>query len=244
MAVNDFYITPYLEEARERKTLAFDGLPVFDKFLQLMLSEQLNVQDAIRQLMQDRSIDTAVGKQLDIIGDIVGQPRQLTDVVALDWFGFDGAQGANSYGSTLDTTTGGYYYDVNESLLGTLTLTDEQYRVFIKAKIMKNTTSSTPEDVIAFLKYVLGVSEVLIASDSIDETLIFVSDDLDQFRFNILQRITLEPYRSYFFPKTLGVGFQFATMPLEGFFGFYATPNAKGYGSLGETGGGIYASLT
>lgn len=209
-----------------------------------MLSEQEDVQDAIRQLMQDRSIDTAVGKQLDIIGDIVGQPRDLTDVSELDWFGFDGAQGANSYGTTLDTMTGGFYYDVNESLLGNLTLTDDQYRVLIKAKIMKNTTSSTPEDVIAFLKYVLGVRDVLIASDNIDDTVIFVTDDLDQFRFNILQRITLEPYRSYFFPKTLGVDIQFATMSTEGVFGFYATPNAKGYGSLGETGGGIYASLT
>lgn len=245
MAINEFNRTPYLDQARERVTMAFEGKPVFDKYLQLLLLGQAELQEAVRQLMQDRSIDTARGVQLDIIGDIVGQPRRLSDVVALDWFGYQGAQGSNSYGTTLNTTDGGYYYGLEEELRGTLNLTDEQYRIFIKAKILKNVTSSTPEDVIAFLKYVLGVSSVFITSDSIEYgTVINVSDDLDQFRFNILQNIDKEPFKSYFFPKTLGVGIQFSTIPVGGFFGFYATPNAKGYGSLGSSGGGTYASLT
>ena len=80
MAINDFSIVDYLEEGRSRVTEQFKDKNVFDKYLQLLLGGKIELQEVFRQLMQERSIDTATGAQLDIIGDIVGQPRELIDL--------------------------------------------------------------------------------------------------------------------------------------------------------------------
>lgn len=82
MAVNPFLEIDYLAEARSRVTEQFktDGHPIFDKFLQILLNEKLTLQEVFRQLMQERSLDTAIGVQLDQLGDIVGQSRTLVNV--------------------------------------------------------------------------------------------------------------------------------------------------------------------
>ena len=77
MAINGFDVVPYLDVARERKTFAFSDKVVFDKYLQLLLMGQIELQETLKDLMQLRSIDTAEGEQLDIIGRIVGQEREL-----------------------------------------------------------------------------------------------------------------------------------------------------------------------
>lgn len=79
MATNPFNFVDYLELARSRTTEQFklENAPVFDRYLQLLVVEIQNLQQVFRDLKQLRSLDTAVGDQLDIIGDIVGQDRVL-----------------------------------------------------------------------------------------------------------------------------------------------------------------------
>lgn len=244
MAVNEFKTEQYLQKARERVTMAFEDKPVFDKYLQLLILEQMDVQEVIREMMQERSVDTAVGKQLDIIGDIVGQPRVLVDIDTMPFFGFEGNPASESYGDLTTQNVGGYYHDLNQPLFGVVELNDEQYRLFIKAKIMKNITRSTPEDIVSFIRFVLGAARVNVFIDyGAQQVLLLVSDDLDQFKRNLLTYFTEEPFRSYFVPKALGVGIEFGTIPTAGFFSFIGVPDAQGYGSLGETGGGVYASI-
>lgn len=85
--INPFEIVPYLEEARSRYTeqlkydpLTGDGAVIFDKYIQVLLGGKIELQEVFRQLMQDRSLDTAVGAQLDVLGEIVGQSRTLVNV--------------------------------------------------------------------------------------------------------------------------------------------------------------------
>lgn len=244
MAINEFEIKQYLDTARERVTWAFEEKLVFDKYLQLILLEQQNVQVVLQQLMQERSIDTAIGKQLDIIGDIVGQPRELIEADFIPYFGFEGAFKAQSYGDINNSSLGGYYRDLNQSLAGNVLLSDDQYRLFIKAKIFKNITRATPEETIKFIKFVFGAEKVQVTVDrGAEQALILVSEDLNQFEVALLKYFSEKPYKSYFVPKSLGVGIEFGGIPTGDFFSFLGVTDAKGYGSLGEPGGGIYASI-
>lgn len=83
---NSFQIIDYLAEARTRYTEQFRydesgaSAPIFDKYVQLLLGGKVELQEVFRQLMQERSLDTAVGVNLDNIGEIVGQPRTLLSV--------------------------------------------------------------------------------------------------------------------------------------------------------------------
>lgn len=265
MALNEFEKKDYLEEMRKRVTFAFEESPVFDKYLQLLTLPAEEMQEVLRQLMQERSIDTAVGKQLDIIGDIVGQSRILIGADLIPFFGYAGAVNANSFGDKPNPSTGGYYWNYGDPLGGNIVLTDDIYRLFIRAKIMKNITRATPEDVITFIKFVFEVNLVQITVDEAAEALILVSEDIDNFELVLLKYFTEGKYRSYFIPKTLGVGYNFGTFPTN-FFSFAGVPGANGYGNLieinydgqidydgqftysGEMGlepgvGGIYASI-
>ncbi len=244
MAINEFEITPYLDVARDRVTWAFENKPVFDKYLQLILIEQQEVQQVLRQLMQDRSIDTAIGKQLDIIGDIVGQPRELVEADFIPYFGYEGAFEAQSYGDINNQSVGGYYYDITQNLAGNVLLNDDQYRLFIKAKILKNITRATPEETIRFIKFVFGAERVQVTVDrGAEQALILVSEDLNQFEVALLKYFSERPYKSYFVPKSLGVGLQFGGIPTGNFFSYVGVVGGLGYGGIGEEGGGQYASI-
>lgn len=239
----------YLKEMRDRTTFAFEQSVVFDKYLQLFNAGVDEIQAALKQLMQERSIDTAVGKQLDIIGDIVGQPRELVDSDFIPYFGFDGAFEAQSYGDLNDPKLGGYYWDYTQPLTGSVLLNDDQYRIFIKAKILKNITRATPEDVIHFISYVFGAKKVQITVDyGAEQALVLVSDDLNQFEIALLKYFVEKPFKSYFVPKSLGVGYVFGTTPTYDFFSYLGVPDGKGYGTYDTgtstvIGGGKYASI-
>jgi len=239
-----FEIKDYLAQARDMVTFAFEESPVFDKYLQLLTQPSLEIQEVLRQLMQERSIDTAVGAQLDIIGRIVGQDRTLIDSDLIPFFGYEGNPASNSYGDLSVGSSGGYYWDYNKPLSGNVTLSDEQYRLFIKAKILKNITRSTPDEVIEFIKFVFGAEVVNISYSQNAYAVILVSNDLNQFEKTLLQYVTTKGFRSYFIPKTIGVRYEFGEFNVDNHFSYAGVPSGNGYGSVGNPSvGGFYATL-
>lgn len=248
---NPFNIEDYLAVARSRVTQQFmldsdeSGAQVFDKYLQLLLGGKIELQEVFRQLMQERSIDTAVGAQLDIIGEIVGQPRELIDTALLTFFAFDGYPDAKSYGDLNNPSVGGPYYDINNPLAGNTLLTDEQYRLFIKAKIIKNNTQATPNQFIEFMRFVFGVDLNLIVAEGDAEFTLMIGDELTSFEKVLLNYTSYSSgYPSRFIPKPIGVRVNFGEFIAEDVFGFQGLPNAKGYGDLNNLSvGGQYAQL-
>lgn len=247
-----FAIENYLEVARSRVTEQFrynpedqSGAQVFDKYLQLLLGGKIELQEVFRQLMQERSIDTATGAQLDIIGDIVGQPRELIDTALLTFFAFQGYPDAQSYGDLNNSSLGGPYYDINNPLTGNTLLTDEQYRLFIKAKIIKNSTNSTPDQFIEFMRFVFGVDLSLIVAEGNAEFTLMIGAVLNSFEKVLLNYTSYSSgYPSRFIPKPIGVRVNFGEFIYDNVFGFQGFPNAKGYGDLSDLSlGGQYAQL-
>lgn len=140
---NEFNEVDYLDEASQRVTSQFEGRDVFNRYLQLMLQGRIELQQVIKDVMQKRNLDNATGEQLDIIGRILGQPRQLFDSVIIRYFGFEGATGASPYKSVNDTErTFGPWKGTQDSLLGVRALTDAEYRRLLKLKIIKNTSDA------------------------------------------------------------------------------------------------------
>lgn len=245
--INSFNIVDYLSEARSRVTEQFktEDHPVFDKYLQLLLGGKIELQEIFRQLMQERSIDTATGAQLDIIGDIVGQPRELIDTALLVFFAFQGYPNAQSYGDLNNPALGGPYYDINNPLAGNTLLTDEQYRLFIKAKIIKNSTNATPNQFIEFMQFVFGIDINLVVAEGNAEFTLMMGRQLTSFEKVLLNYTSYSSgYPSRFVPKPIGVRVNFGEFTADNYFGFQGAPNAKGYGDLNNLSlGGQYGQL-
>jgi len=158
----------YLAEARENVTQQFKNKDVFDRYLQLLLYHYNSVQGTLKDLAQNRSIDQAKGAQLDIIGRIVGQPRETILASVIEYFGFSPNLLAHSFGTVKDPVVGGRFRSINESLTTARTFTDEEYRFFIKAKIIKNVGKGTIEDMIRSVKFILDNINVVFVEEDPD----------------------------------------------------------------------------
>lgn len=235
----------YLEQARSRVTSQLEDKDIFDRYLQLLISEQTDLFQVFKDLLEKRSIDTAEGEQLDVIGRIVGQPRELIDTDLLSYFAFDGYPEAQSYGDLNNSAVGGFYYSLGTPLAGNTLLNDEQYRLFIRAKVIKNNTAATPEQFLEFISFVFGVDINNVVSEGNAEFTIFVGKELSSFEKTLLQYMTTSNgYEAYFVPKPVGVRINLGQFNSDNYFGFQGAPNAKGYGDINNSSlGGKYATL-
>ena len=238
--VNNFFIDEYLEVARSRVTEQFrynpedqSGAGVFDRYLQLLLGGKIELQEVFRQLMQERSLDTAVGAQLDIIGDIVGQPRELIDTALLTYFAYLGYPEAESFGDLSDSSVGGYYRGVDDPVAGNTLLNDEQYRLFIKAKIIKNSTNATPNQILEFINFVFNSSHNQLIEEGDAAYTLMIGKQLSSFETVLLTYISYSSgYPSRFVPKPIGVRVNYGTYISGEAFAFQGVAGAKGYGDL------------
>lgn len=236
MAVNDYKITPYLEEARSRVTEQFKEKPVFDRYLQLMVDGSLEVQQVLKDLMQKRSIDTAEGVQLDILGEIVGQPRTLINADLLPFFGFMGHWQSDSYGSLDLEGVGSVWWDGEASSTGNITLNDDLYRLLIRAKIAKNSTRATPEDIMELTNFIFDTGGSTIIDEGEAKYRLMIGRNLTRQEVGLLRYVNYTAsYGSKLLPKPIGVGVEYGSFDYDAMFAFQGIPNAKGYGSLGFT---------
>lgn len=101
------------------------------------------LQAALLQLSTQRWLDTAVGAQLDGIGNILGRPRQITEVSAYRFFGFVGQPNIGGFGQ---------YRLYSEGLAttgGTSTLDDDAYRLLLRWKIVVDSAGGTAPQIAA-----------------------------------------------------------------------------------------------
>lgn len=239
MPSNNFSIEDYLAVARSRTTEQFklgedgEGAVVFDKMLQLLLGGKIELQEVFRQLMQERSIDTAVGAQLDIIGEIVGQPRELIDTALLTYFAYLGYPDAESYGDLNDASIGGFYRGVDDPLAGNTLLNDDQYRLFIKAKIIKNSTNATPNQILEFINFVFDSPQNQLVEEGDAAYTLLIGKELSTFEKVLLTYVSYSSgYPSRFVPKPIGVRVNYGTYIAGDAFAFQGVAGAKGYGDL------------
>lgn len=221
----------FLESVRNRTTEQFKEKEVWDSYLQLMTAEIEQVQENIVKMLRARDIDVAVGVQLDIIGRIVGIPRLLASFELYEYFGFEGAIAAETFGS-LSNEDGGFFRSLNSAVGGDYVLSDDAYRFFIKAQIVKNRTNSTPDELLDFMSFLFGEDTKIYYKGGGAKMTIFFGRELSDFEKNLLNfYVTNKGFSSRFIMKTLGVSLDFATFDQNRFFAFQGFPNARGFGT-------------
>lgn len=241
MALNPFVEEEFLDVARTRVTEQFKNKTVYDKYLQLLLSGKLELQEVIKDTMQLRSIDTAVGVQLDVIGEIVGRARGLVTSDIFYYFGFDGAPQAETFSSTTDPTVGGQWYSLNAPIGVSRPPSDEEYRLILKAKIIKNRTLARPEDVIDAYKFLFGASQVTIEEINPAEVRIGIGKILNNVERGLLFDLG---GAGTLLPKPVGVSYVYTEFQAGRVFATDGFPGAQGTGDLNDPSvGGFLSNL-
>jgi len=200
-------------------------------------------------------VETAEGVVLDNIGDIVGVSRSVPEGLALAFFGFTDTPAALSYGEEGVPQAGGRFYEEGEPYTSTTSLADPEYRLLIRAKIVKNHSRATVEDIIAGLVYMFNIPGTPLVphpqapGEPLSGPRVIAVDDLGGMRINIgigrpltfLEKQLISQYD--LLPRPAGVQIYIKTnFNSDGFFGFYGQPGAKGFGEVGDpTVGGVFA---
>lgn len=101
-------------------------------------------------------IDKSEGKNLDLIGKLIGEERTLVNFIDRSYFGFLGARLSESYDI-------GYWYSLYKNKYGTLrTLTDAEYRRVLKARVVKNSSDNNRNSFLEVLNTLLGNNSAVI----------------------------------------------------------------------------------
>lgn len=243
MALIPFEYNDFVAESEDLITTQFQDKDIFNRYLRLLKTGIQETLYVARDLMQKRDIDSATGAQLDNIGEIVGQPRVLISTDLYPFFGFEGDLVANSFGTYYNNQIGGYWYSYGGKVGGDVTLNDEQYRLIIKAKIIKNNARGTNEDYIRFGNFVFN-AQIGFEDDGGSRCTVLVGRRLSMFEKAIMAYVfNGTDYNFTYHPKPLGVGVGVEEFDATGTLGFLGTPGAKGMISLGSPfNGGIFAN--
>lgn len=240
MTLNPFNKVEYYEEAVSRYTDQFKDKPVFDKYVRLLLNEKINIQTGMMQLMQLRSLDSAKGKQLDIIGNIVGQERILVDSGLYIYFGWEEDPTAGGWADD-NIPSSGYQWvseDDAESPTNFVYIDDETYRLFIRSKILKNISGISPEEIIEFFNFLFSTTTTKLTELYPNTCIIGIGKELSFQEKQFLNYSIINPeYADRLFPKPVGVSFQFLEIQTP-FFGFAGTTGVAGFG-VGKLSGAI-----
>ncbi|AJK27154.1 structural protein [Acinetobacter phage vB_AbaM_phiAbaA1] len=142
----------YAALARSRYTSQFENDKVYDAIIQTIIEYKLKTQDLYINFAETLlDIDKSTGRNLDLIGSIVGQPRVLVDFSIDKYFGFLGNPRAEPYDKGL------WYSTFSAKGADSRVLSDEEYRRIIKARIIRNKTNCSRSDFMKILELILNI---------------------------------------------------------------------------------------
>lgn len=229
-------IINYKALAESRLATQFKESTNLINYLKALLVEADNLEQVFQDLLNKRWIDTAEGAQLDIIGAIVGQPRILVDATILSYFGFAPNPGASSFGTISNLSIGGRFRGKDESTTGDRSLTDDEYRTYIKARVIKNSIIPTLPELLSFLKFLFEVEQIIIIDGYMHYTVQF-------------GRILSANEKAFLLstdlvPKVAAVNVSYQQYEADSAFGFAGIPVSKGFGSVNDPSiGGKFSSI-
>lgn len=189
-----------------RVAVQFQSSPNFLAYLTAILTADNELEGVFQQVAQQVDIDLAEGVNLDTIGVIVGISRVLP-----------GGTG-------------------NPLSAGQSVLSDAQYRMLLRAKIVKNHSRGSNEDIIKGLNYLFNTGYSAI-DDNNDMTIsIGVGTMLDIIQQTMLNLLDI-------LARPAGVLIRYRAMfNGHAYFGFEGQTNALGFGEEGQpTVGGTFA---
>lgn len=209
-------MSDHTESMKKHLLGQFTGKPVFEAFLTAIGGELNELEQMFTDLRDKRWIDTAEGAQLDGIGEIVNQNRQVPDAVTIPFFGFDGQPNALGFEE-------GRFRDSWEGWLTSVNLNDPEYRIVLRAKIRKDTSPATAEDTISSLRFIFSADRVVIRDAGNAKFNAAIGRRLNENEQSVARALDL-------FVRAGGVGLlQASHFDAANYFGFYGQKDAKGF---------------
>ena len=128
----------------------YTNSPLFKSWLESYFNRTDDICEAFGSLELFFAIDSATGVWLDLIGEIIGQPREVLDSALINYFSFD----------NIDPLTSGFdigkFWNGEPIVAGNVLVDDITYRKLIKARAFKNSSSTTIEDIISAVYLLTG----------------------------------------------------------------------------------------
>ena len=191
------------------------------KLMTGLSSKVVQQQDALVAVSDALDIDTAIGKNLDLVGEHVGLTRYASGLVPLYLFGFKKPQG----GMSVKRASGARFYRYGGRTSSSARLDDPEYRMFLKATIAKTWSNGDILSIQEAADFILGQGTTSV-QDSMDMTIsVLVAKDLTPLEKFALTDLDL-------LPRPPGVGIKFILGGSQDLFGFkgsrFAQPFGKG----------------
>lgn len=142
-------------------TSEYQGQPNFTAVITSGISPLVQIQDLLTSMIPIFDLDEAIGNQLDIIGQWVGFSRTLAVPITGVFFSWDGTDTSLGWDS-------GQWQDPLSPAAVT-SLTDDVYRIFIKAKILANSWDGTTDGAYAIWDAAFPDTSIAIV-DGLDMT--------------------------------------------------------------------------
>jgi len=215
------------DKIRSRLASQFKESTRLRGFIEALASEIPGLEVAAFECLVLRTLDAATGAQLDILGVLVGQPREVVDASDLYYFGYVGAYHALGYGAARYAVRG-------EVTDGVRYLEDVEYREFIRARIARNSCKGTINEILSLVEFMIGGTpgDPVVYINELSNAKLQVSIGAS---IDINRRLLL--LEGGLFPKPAGVGVDFSYFQTPPF-AYSGAPGAAAYGT------GYYATTT
>ena len=227
----------YIDHSAEARARVATQYTESAKFLQTLAAVAALCQDienALLSLKEISDIDLAQGVQLDVIGDIVGVSRYIPNAVLLPFFGFDDTAGGYVFGEEENPALGARFRDEDEPYTATSVMGDPEFRLLIRAKIVKNHAIGTNEDILAGMAYIFQGTLNVVEDNGGMAIRIAVGRNLSLIEQTLVRQLDLLPRPNGVQISSL-VSFQ-----ANQFFGFDDQTGALGFDDASPS-GGIFA---
>lgn len=197
-------------------TAQFASSPRLEAIVRALYPPMQMSQDALRQLLDERWLDTAVGAQLDGIGQIVGQSREIDETVYVPFFGFLGQPGVLGFGQARMRR------ENEPPISGSTRLLDTEYRKVLYWKIAVNNGHGTAPEIARALSFIFDAAMIRIRDVGNAKIIVWASRIPGP-----NDPLMVNPRR--WIPKAAGVGVQVISASTETPFGF-ANQGFYGFG--------------
>lgn len=197
------------------------------KFLTVLaklMGRAQDIENALMSMYDTVDVDSATGVNLDVIGDIVGISRNIPQGVLIPFFGFADTSAGVVFGEEGTLAAGGRFREESEGFTVTSILGDPEYRMVIKAKVIRNHAIGTAEDIINGLNFIFSGSLNVVDDIGGMKINIGVSHAVSYIEKVLIQQLDL-------LPRPNGVGISsMVSFDVNNSFGFADQQGAKGLG--------------
>lgn len=134
--------------------MQFRQSPRLESMVKALLRPSNITSAVLVDLLKNRWLDEAKGAQLDGIGEVVGQPRLISDAFYIEFFGFLGQNNIKGFG-------GARIRREHEKVAGgSASLSDSEYRKVLYWKIAVNNSNGTAPEIANAIKTIFDTGSV------------------------------------------------------------------------------------